>query len=52
MSPGYGEEDMAVHHAAGIVAVTPVDARGRFDATVSGLRRQHVFEPTRRSSAI
>ena len=32
------------HDAAGIVAVTPVDAKGRFDATVPDYAGQHVFE--------
>ncbi len=44
MSPAYGEDDMATAMAAGIEAVTPVDARGRFDATVPDYAGQHVFE--------
>ena len=44
MSPAYGEDDMATAMAAGIEAVTPVDARGRFDATVPDYAAQHVFE--------
>ncbi|AFM17265.1 Isoleucyl-tRNA synthetase [Mycolicibacterium chubuense NBB4] len=44
MSPAYGEDDMATAQAAGIEAVTPVDARGRFDATVPDYAGQHVFD--------
>jgi isoleucyl-tRNA synthetase len=44
MSPAYGEDDMATGQAAGIVAVTPVDAKGRFDATVPDYAGQHVFD--------
>ncbi|MGE2691645.1 isoleucine--tRNA ligase [Mycolicibacterium pulveris] len=44
MSPAYGEDDMATATAAGIVAVTPVDAKGRFDATVPDYAGQHVFD--------
>ncbi|MGV0722196.1 isoleucine--tRNA ligase [Mycolicibacterium elephantis] len=44
MSPAYGEDDMATAQAAGIVAVTPVDARGRFDETVPDYAGQHVFD--------
>nr|WP_111509944.1 isoleucine--tRNA ligase [Mycobacterium kyogaense] len=44
MSPAYGEDDMTTAAAGGIVAVTPVDARGRFDATVPDYQGQHVFE--------
>jgi isoleucyl-tRNA synthetase len=44
MSPAYGEDDMAVASAADIVAVTPVDAKGRFDATVPDYSGQHVFD--------
>jgi isoleucyl-tRNA synthetase len=44
MSPAYGEDDMATAQAADIVAVTPVDARGRFDATVPDYAGQHVFD--------
>src|SRR5689334_4008156 len=35
---------MAVTQAAGIVAVTPVDSKGRFDATVPDYAGQHVFD--------
>ncbi|KMO77984.1 MAG: isoleucine--tRNA ligase [Mycolicibacterium rufum] len=44
MSPAYGEDDMATATAGGIEAVTPVDARGRFDATVPDYAGQHVFD--------
>jgi isoleucyl-tRNA synthetase len=44
MSPAYGEDDMATGQAAGIVAVTPVDAKGRFDHTVPDYAGQHVFD--------
>ena len=44
MSPAYGEDDKATADAAGIVAVTPVDSRGRFDATVPDYAGVHVFE--------
>ncbi|MCG7593519.1 isoleucine--tRNA ligase [Mycobacterium sp. PSTR-4-N] len=44
MSPAYGEDDMTTASAGGIEAVTPVDARGRFDATVPDYQGQHVFE--------
>ena len=44
MSPAYGEDDMATGQAAGIVAVTPVDAKGRFDETVPDYAGQHVFD--------
>jgi isoleucyl-tRNA synthetase len=44
MSPAYGEDDMATTQAAGIPAVTPVDAKGRFDETVPDYAGQHVFD--------
>ncbi|MDY6996884.1 MAG: isoleucine--tRNA ligase [Actinomycetota bacterium] len=44
MAPAYGEDDMAAGLAAGIDAVTPVDAKGRFDATVPDYAGQHVFD--------
>lgn len=44
MSPAYGEDDMATAQAAGIEAVTPVDARGRFDQSVPEYAGQHVFD--------
>ena len=44
MSPAYGEDDMVTAETADIVAVTPVDSRGRFDATVPEYAGQHVFD--------
>ncbi len=44
MSPAYGEPDMVTAEAADIVAVTPVDSKGRFDATVPEYAGQHVFD--------
>jgi isoleucyl-tRNA synthetase len=44
MSPAYGEDDKATADAADIVAVTPVDSKGRFDATVPDYAGQHVFD--------
>ncbi len=44
MSPAYGEDDKETADQAGIVPVTPVDAKGRFDATVPDYQGQHVFE--------
>ncbi|ULE32685.1 isoleucine--tRNA ligase [Mycobacterium sp. IDR2000157661] len=44
MSPAYGEDDMVTAQAAGIEAVTPVDPKGRFDATVPDYAGQHVFD--------
>src|SRR6478752_9307737 len=44
MSPAYGEDDKATADAADIVAVTPVDTRGRFDVTVPDYAGQHVFD--------
>lgn len=44
MSPAYGEDDMATAQAGGIDAATPVDAKGRFDATVPDYAGQHVFD--------
>ncbi|RFD27271.1 isoleucine--tRNA ligase [Mycobacterium uberis] len=46
MAPAYGEDDMATADKIGIVPVTPVDANGRFDATVPDYQGQHVFEAT------
>ena len=43
MAPAYGEDDKATADAAGIVAVTPVDSKGRFDASVPDYEGQHVF---------
>jgi isoleucyl-tRNA synthetase len=44
MSPAYGEDDMAIADKAGIVPVTPVGSKGRFDATVPDYANQHVFD--------
>ncbi|OBK27005.1 isoleucine--tRNA ligase [Mycobacterium asiaticum] len=44
MASAYGEDDMATTEPAGIVPVTPVDAKGRFDATVPDYQGQHVFD--------
>ncbi len=44
MSPAYGEDDKATTDTVGIVAVTPVDSKGRFDATVPDYAGQHVFD--------
>ncbi|OMC34331.1 isoleucine--tRNA ligase [Mycobacterium sp. GA-1841] len=44
MAPAYGEDDKATADTADIVAVTPVDSKGRFDATVPDYAGQQVFE--------
>ncbi|MGB0963399.1 MAG: isoleucine--tRNA ligase, partial [Mycobacterium sp.] len=44
LAPAYGEDDMATAQAADIAAVTPVDAKGRFDDTVPDFAGQHVFD--------
>ncbi|MEB3981978.1 isoleucine--tRNA ligase [Mycobacterium sp. 663a-19] len=44
MAPAYGEDDMETGEAAGIEPVTPVDAKGRFDASVPDYQGQHVFD--------
>ena len=44
MAPAYGEDDKATADAAGIVAVTPVDAKGCFDATVPDYAGRQVFD--------
>ena len=44
MAPAYGEDDKATCDAAGIAAVTPVDSRGRFDATVPDYQGLQVFD--------
>src|SRR5687767_12751743 len=44
MAPAYGEEDKAVTDAAGIEVVTPVNARGEFDAQVPPYEGVQVFE--------
>lgn len=40
----YGEEDKATVDAAGIEPVTPVDAKGQFDASVPDYAGQRVFD--------
>jgi isoleucyl-tRNA synthetase len=44
MAPAYGEDDKATTDTVGIIPVTPVDAKGRFDATVPDYQGQQVFE--------
>ncbi|MBS4729569.1 isoleucine--tRNA ligase [Mycobacterium sp. SM1] len=44
LAPAYGEDDMLAAEKAGITAVTPVDSRGRFDATVPDYQGRHVFD--------
>jgi isoleucyl-tRNA synthetase len=44
MAPAYGEDDKETADKVGIVPVTPVDAKGRFDATVPDYQGQHVFD--------
>jgi isoleucyl-tRNA synthetase len=44
LAPAYGEDDKERADKAGIVPVTPVDAKGRFDATVPDYQGQHVFD--------
>ncbi|HVW41833.1 MAG TPA: class I tRNA ligase family protein, partial [Amycolatopsis sp.] len=44
MSPAYGEDDKAACDKLGIVPVTPVDSKGRFDATVPDYAGQQVFD--------
>ncbi len=44
MSPAYGEDDMETASAADISPVTPVDSKGRFDATVPDYANLHVFD--------
>ncbi|MGB3481266.1 MAG: isoleucine--tRNA ligase [Mycobacterium sp.] len=44
MAPAYGEDDKATTDTVGIVPVTPVDTRGRFDVTVPDYQGQHVFD--------
>ena len=44
MSPAYGEDDKAACDALGIVPVTPVDSKGRFDSTVPDYEGQQVFD--------
>ncbi len=44
IAPAYGADDKVVTDAAGIPPVTPVDAHGRFDATVPDYEGQQVFD--------
>jgi len=44
MAPAYGEDDKATTDTVGITPVTPVDARGRFDASVPDYQGQQVFD--------
>ncbi|QEN14575.1 isoleucine--tRNA ligase [Mycolicibacterium sp. ELW1] len=44
MAPAYGEDDKATTDTVGIVPVTPVDSKGRFDASVPDYQGQHVFD--------
>jgi isoleucyl-tRNA synthetase len=44
MAPAFGEEDKIAADAAGIVAVVPVDAAGRFTAEVFDYEGVHVFD--------
>ena len=44
MAPAFGEEDKLAGDAAGIVAVVPVDAAGRFTAEVFDYEGVHVFD--------
>ncbi|MCB0924620.1 MAG: isoleucine--tRNA ligase [Mycobacterium sp.] len=44
MAPAYGEDDKATTDTVGIIPVTPVDAKGRFDATVPDYQGQQVFD--------
>jgi isoleucyl-tRNA synthetase len=44
LSPAYGEDDKLAADAAGIVPVTPVDAKGRFDESVPDYQGMHVFD--------
>ncbi|MCV7226805.1 isoleucine--tRNA ligase [Mycolicibacterium komossense] len=44
MAPAYGEDDKATTDTVGVVVVTPVDSKGRFDSTVPDYAGQHVFD--------
>ena len=44
MAPAYGEDDKATTDTVGIVPVTPVDSKGRFDSQVPDYQGQQVFE--------
>ncbi|MCB0933694.1 MAG: isoleucine--tRNA ligase [Mycobacterium sp.] len=44
MAPAYGEDDKATTDTVGILPVTPVDPKGRFDSQVPDYQGQHVFD--------
>jgi isoleucyl-tRNA synthetase len=44
MAPAYGEDDKTTTDTVDITPVTPVDAKGRFDASVPDYRGQQVFD--------
>ncbi len=44
MAPAYGEDDKTTTDTVGIDPVTPVDSKGRFDATVPDYQGLHVFD--------
>ena len=44
MAPAYGEDDKATTDTVGIIPVTPVDAKGRFDASVPDYQGLQVFD--------
>ncbi len=44
LAPAFGEEDKLASDAAGIAAVVPVDAAGRFTAEVPDYEGMHVFD--------
>ena len=44
MAPAYGEDDKATTDTVGIIPVTPVDSKGRFDAQVPDYQGQQVFD--------
>ena len=44
LAPAYGEDDKNTTDPAGIIPVTPVDAKGRFDSSVRDYAGQHVFD--------
>ena len=44
LAPAYGEDDKATADTVGIIPVTPVDSKGRFDSTVPDYQGQHVFD--------
>ena len=52
MAPAYGEDDKATSDAADIVAVTPVDSKGRSTRRCPTTRASTSSLPTRTSSAI